>query len=328
MNNISFHVNNEYPNPFILERADPHIYLGPDKYYYFTASYPKRGDNDAEGYDRIILRRARTIRELDTAPELVIWRPGETTISHPFIWAPELHCVEGKWYVFYTGSGQVDNHWDINCNVLQCTGDNPYSTDWVELGRVRTLPEDKFSFTGFSLDMTYFQVEDKGYVVWAQHNEEKISCLYIGQVKPEKPYELISGPVLLSKPEKAWECIRYRVNEGPAVLQTEDTIYLFFSASGTGPEYCMGYLSMEKGGNPLDINAWTKCENPVLTSEMLADEYGPGHNSFVRDDATGDILCVYHARSKDCFLGQCGFADSDPLGDPCRHARILKIDLG
>ena len=31
-----------YPNPFILERADPYIVKGSDNYYYFTASYPMK----------------------------------------------------------------------------------------------------------------------------------------------------------------------------------------------------------------------------------------------------------------------------------------------
>ena len=32
----------------------------------------------------------------------------------------------------------------------------------------------------------------------------------------------------------------------------------------------------------MDINSWTKLDRPLLTSEDLVDEYGPGHNSFPR----------------------------------------------
>ena len=46
-----------YQNPFIEERADPYITLGPDGYYYFTASYPMKSADDKDGYDRVILRR-------------------------------------------------------------------------------------------------------------------------------------------------------------------------------------------------------------------------------------------------------------------------------
>src|SRR5690625_2945638 len=56
----------KYPNPLIEQRADPYIYKHTDGYYYFTGSYPE--------YDRIILRRAKTIADLPNAEEKVIWR--------------------------------------------------------------------------------------------------------------------------------------------------------------------------------------------------------------------------------------------------------------
>ena len=50
-----------YPNPFILERADPYVTKGPDGYYYFTASYPMKSDNDPEGYDPCRHARLHTV---------------------------------------------------------------------------------------------------------------------------------------------------------------------------------------------------------------------------------------------------------------------------
>ena len=51
----------DYPNPFIIERADPYVTKGPDGFYYFTASYPAFMNVDA-GYDRIILRKSDYVR--------------------------------------------------------------------------------------------------------------------------------------------------------------------------------------------------------------------------------------------------------------------------
>ncbi|MCV5736951.1 alpha-N-arabinofuranosidase, partial [Escherichia coli] len=53
----------DFVNPIIEQRADPHIYKHTDGYYYFTASVPE--------YDRIEIRRAKTIAELDTTSELI-----------------------------------------------------------------------------------------------------------------------------------------------------------------------------------------------------------------------------------------------------------------
>lgn len=74
----------------------------------------------------------------------------------------------------------------------------------------------------------------------------------------------------------------------------------------------------------MDKTSWTKLDYPLLTSEDLVDEYGPGHNSFVKD-AEGNDIFVYHARSKECFEGRCGYSGGDPLFDPCRHARLNKV---
>ena len=141
--------------------------------------------------------------------------------------------------------------------------------------------------------MTYFEAAGKSYVIWAQHNEEKISCLYLGEVHP-------------------------------AVLQHDGRIFVCFSASGTGPEYCVGVLEADLTSNLLSPSSWKKQDKPLLTSEDLTDEYGPGHNSFTKDENGNDVF-VYHARSKECFLGICGYAGNDPLYDPCRHARLHTV---
>lgn len=317
-------ISTNYPNPFIMERADPYVTKGPDGYYYFTASYPMKSDNDPEGYDRVILRRSRSLIGLAKAEEIVVWKVSNTTQSHRFIWAPELHFIGGVWYVFYAGSEDSENRWAFDCHVLMCESADPYTGKWIEKGKFQSLQEDTFSFTGFSLDMTYFEAAGKNYVIWAQHNEEKISCLYLGEVNPEEPWKLISMPMLLTKPEYDWEKVRYAVNEGPAVLQHDDKIFVCFSASGTGPEYCVGVLEADITSNLLCHSSWKKYEKPLLTSEDLIDEYGPGHNSFTKDEEGNDVF-IYHARSRECYEKKCGYAENDPLYDPCRHARLHTV---
>ena len=59
----------------------------------------------------------------------------------------------------------------------------------------------------------------------------------------------------------------------------------------------------------------------VAATANASDEslgiYGPGHNSFTVDD-NGEDICVYHARSDEEIEG-------DPLYNPNRHARLMKI---
>ena len=52
----------------------------------------------------------------------------------------------------------------------------------------------------------------------------------------------------------------------------------------------------------LDPLSWKKERYPVLTSSEKAGIYGPGHNSFTKDEA-GDDIMVYHARTETEIVG-------------------------
>ena len=238
-----------------------------------------------------------------------------------YIWAPELHYIGGKWYVFFA-AGEKENVWNIRPFVLMCEGQDPVNDEWVEMGKMQPSEGDDKSFTEFSLDMTYFENNGKHYVIWAEIHGA--SSLFMAEINPEEPWKLISKPILLTKPEYDWEKIRFAVNEGPAVLKTDDKVYVFFSASGTGEEYCMGKVYADKNADLMDINSWTKDSEPALQTSDLIDQAGPGHNSFVVDE-NGNLLIVYHARPFSHFDKNCGSYCDEPLYDPCRHARIKLV---
>ena len=307
---------------FINDRADPFVTKGSDGWYYFTASYPMYAKNDAEGYDRVILRRARTIDGLKNAEEKTIWDEKDSETSFRFMWAPEIHEINGKWYVLFAASGSENNVWDIDCHIIMCEGNDPYNDKWIDKGKFEACEGDEFSFRGFSLDMTHFECNGKHYVAWAQNGGN--SNVYLATVDPEKPWKTTCKAMLLTKPEYEWEKVNIPVNEGPAVMIHGGKVFLAFSASATGPEYCIGLMYADEKADLMDINNWTKLSKPLLTSNDLKGEYGPGHNSFVKDE-NGEWVFVYHSRDEKCYKGECGYGDQDPLYDPCRSARKRKV---
>ncbi len=309
-----------YPNPFIPERADPYIVKGPDNFYYFTASYPAYLNADT-GYDRIILRKSETVVGLKDAEEKTIWFAHKSGNMAKHIWAPEIHFIGGKWYILFT-AGDSDNKWNIRPYILKCKGSDPISDPWEEKGKMQATENDDFSFTDFSLDMTYFENNGKHYVIWAQKAPD--SSLFMAEINPDEPWKLISLPILLTKPEYSWEKVRHAVNEGAAVLKTKEKIFIFFSASGTGEEYCMGMLFADKKANLMNSSSWKKLSCPVLETKDLVDEAGPGHNSFVVDE-NGKLLVIYHARPTSHAEKKCGTFCDEVLYDPCRHARIKEV---
>lgn len=289
------------PNPFIEQRADPQIYKHSDGYYYFTASVPE--------FDKIILRRSKTIDGLRNAKEKTIWVKHQTGEMGAHIWAPELHFMDNKWYIYFA-AGSAEDIWKIRQYVLECSDGNPLNGTWTEKGRI------DFGYDSFSLDATTFEYQGVNYLVWAQKHGRANSNLYIAKLKT--PWEIKGKPIMLSSPEYDWEKVRFAVNEGPAVLKKNGKIFLTYSAAGTGKEYCMGLLTADETSNLLDKKSWIKSAEPVLTTKDLVGEFGPGHNSFTVSEKGEDLL-VYHARPYAELI------NNDALADPNRHARIRLI---
>lgn len=299
----------EIPNPIVLQRADPYVirYKGT---YYFTGSYP--------AFDRIALRKASRLEDLQRAEEVVIWEKHETGPMSHLIWAPELHRIQNKWYIYFGAApndGQSDDTFNHRIFCLENEAEDPTMGTWVERGKVET------GMDTFSLDATSFELKGSQYLVWGQQDLDipGHSNLYIARM--ENPWTLATTPVMLAKPEYDWECIRFKVCEGPAVITHGDRIYITYSASGTGPEYAMGMLTADLDADLLDAASWSKSPNPVFTTNAEAHMYGPGHNSFTKaeDDVT-DVM-VYHVRNYTEIVG-------DPLYEPNRQACAKTISWG
>lgn len=298
----------EYNIPFIEQRADPYVIRSDEGKYYFTASVPE--------YDRIVLRCADTLEGLKNAEEKVIWHKHESGEMSRHVWAPELHYLFGKWYVYFA-AGERDDRWKIRPFVLECDSIDPMTGNWTEKGKMQRSDDDIYSFEAFSLDATVFENKGEWYYVWAEKVSVgiQISNLYIARMLSAT--KLATAQVLLTTPDYDWERVDIWVNEGPAVVKHDGRIFLSFSASATGEGYCVGLLSIGEDEDVLDPHAWKKNRYPILRSDREKGFYGPGHNSFTKLPDGTDV-CVFHART---YLE----IEGDPLYDPNRHTMLIEV---
>ena len=301
----------KYNEPWILQRADPYVYKHTDGTYYFTASVP--------AYDTVVLRSSKTLAGLAEAEEKVLWRKHESGPMSKHIWAPEIHYLFGKWYIYFAG-GEIDDEWEIRPYVLECQGDDPMQDEWVEKGKMVRAEGDEFSFEAFSLDATVFENKGRWYYIWAEKVGvgKQISNLYIAEMK--NGYTLKTIQVLLTTPDYDWERHGFWVNEGPGIIKHNGKIFMTYSASETGIQYCVGMLTADEDADLLDPRSWTKERYPVLATNEEKGIYGPGHNSFTKDEEGNDII-VYHARTEAEIVG-------NPLYNPNRHAMLMKVKWG
>lgn len=293
--------------PLILQRADPCLRRFDDGWYYFTASVPE--------YDRIELRRARTIAGLPAAPTVDVWRAPGTGPCSALIWAPEIHRLFDTWVIYFAAAPSreiKDQLFQHRMWAITSTAPSPLDGPWSKPVRVDS------GIDAFCLDATAFTHRRANYYVWAQKEPAMRGNSNLMIARLASPLALATRPVRLSMPEFQWETRGFRVNEGPAVLIRHGRVLLSYSASATDENYCLGLLHAREDADLLAPRSWAKSAQPVFRTDFEHKIYGPGHNSFtVAEDGVTDLL-VFHARTYTDIVG-------DPLWDPNRHTYVKRL---
>ncbi len=289
-------------NPLVRQRADAQVFRHTDGWYYMTGSVPE--------YDRLVLRRSRTLAGLATANERVLWRHLSSGPMSGFIWAPELHLIDGQWIMYFAAgpSGGGEDVFRIRTYAVTCNGHDPMTGTWTVLGQLQT------GWDSFTLDSTSFVHRGTRYLAWAQREDgiDSNSNLYLAPLAT--PLTLAAKPARLTVPTLAWEVRGFKVAEAPAFLARNGQVFITYSASATDSRYCMGMLRAKDDADLMEPASWSKSPVPVFKSSPEHKVWGPGHNSFTVDERGGDML-VYHGRDYEKITG-------DPLFDPNRHTRV------
>ena len=289
--------------PIAVQRADPWVHKADDGIYYLVATVPE--------YDRIVIRKANSINGLKDAKEKAVWHKHEQGVMGHHIWAPELHQIDGRWYIYFA-AGEAENIWNIRMWVLSNSADDPMEGEWKEEGGIKTKLE------SFSLDATTFEHRGKRYLVWAQNvrGGEHGTALVMSEMKD--PITLTGNEVILTEPEFSWEKMKYNVNEGPAVIKKDGKIFVTYSASATNHNYCVGLFWIDADKDLMDASNWIKSPGPVFYTNEDLNRFGPGHNSFTTAEDGETVVMIYHARDYKEIKGH-------ELSDPNRATRARVV---
>lgn len=270
-----------FHNPLLDPGADPWVYKDYDTYYLMVT----RGT-------KLELWKSKTLSEIHKGECQTLWNAPAEGINCANIWAPEIHKVNGKWYIYFTANDGLGDDQTRKVFVLENPSADPFEDKWVEKGFVNT------EYPG--LDGTIFQHKGDLYFVYAGYGNfpEYGSALYIA--KMENPWTLTGPNVLISKPEYEWEKQGgMAINEGPVMLQRNHKLFLVYSASTTwSDDYCLGMLTASDDTDVINPEAWYKTNQPVFKKSIENEVYAPGHNGFTKSpDGTEDWI-VYHAISE------------------------------
>ncbi|HVV01463.1 MAG TPA: family 43 glycosylhydrolase, partial [Verrucomicrobiae bacterium] len=117
-------------------------------FYYYSESRQKR---------QIYIRRSRTIAGIGEDPGVCVWTAPEQGGNCDNVWAPELHLIDGRWFIYYAADdGHNHNHrmW-----VLECHGSDP---------RDKYRCQGPLQTQGWAIDGTIMTINDgRKYFVWS-----------------------------------------------------------------------------------------------------------------------------------------------------------------
>ncbi|MEV0003238.1 glycoside hydrolase family 43 protein [Micromonospora sp. NPDC050980] len=272
-----------FTNPIATNAPDPQItYV--NGYYYLLST----------GLDKIQIKRSPTLVGLGAAQVKTVFNAQPFTGYTVDIWAPEMHRIDNKWYIYFTGApssffGFSTEH---RLFVLENTSADPFSGTWVNKGRIVTPGGDHWAIDG-----TVFTNNGKRYLAWSGRAStfDFVSRIYLAEMS--SPTTLTGPRVLLSSPTATWETQGTAVDEAPYVVKRNGRLFMTFSGSNcTTDDYALGLLTAGEYSNLLDPASWVKTQGPVFTKNPAQNVYGPGHNSIFRA-ADGTDWLAYHANN-------------------------------
>lgn len=240
--------------------------------------------------DKIYLSVSKELDSIEEKEEIIVYDNEEGLKN---LWAPELHVINDKCYIYVAcDDGNNKNH---RMYVLYNNSNDPLKK-YKNKGIISDVSNK------WAIDGTILNYKDELYFIWSGCDKNIHYKQEIFIAKMANPFEIASEKVLLSTPEYNWEKqggdgVKLAfVNEGPAVLEINEKVYLVYSASGCWcKDYCLGVLELI-GDDPLSKSSWKKHDKPIFSS--TENIIGPGHCSFVTNDNRKTYIVFHSFNSK------------------------------
>ena len=272
---------NTFANPILTNGADPYAYYHSDGNFYFMAT---RGD-------RLNLWQTKDITQIANVKPKTIWMAPPAGPNSCSIWAPEIHYLNGKWFIYYSAADKKnDTDAARHIWVLENSSANPMEGEWIDRGQINT------HYTG--IDGSIFEANGKIYFLYSAYVDNH-SDVMIAEM--QNPWTLKQPEVDLAAPKYSWEQINDRsILEGPIFLGGPgEKVFIVFSASACWDDhYALGLLTASGKADLLNPTSWSRSEVPVFEMSVKNSVYGPGHNGFFKSPDGNEDWIIYHGKNQ------------------------------
>ena len=274
-----------FTNP-IGSGADPWV-IKNGKFYYVCYS----------GQDGILVGKSQSLSR--PGKGVKVWTNSSSGWNSKNVWAPELHKIGNKWYIYYAAGKSGPPFIDQRSGVLESVSDDPQGA-YKDKGILKTgHDENDYVKTIWAIDVTVGQINKQWYALWSgwernSHTDKTSQHLYIAELA--NPWTISSERVRLSSPEQSWETGGpLDLNEGPEFLQRNGKTFIIYSTRESWTkEYRLGQLTLKEGADPLKPSSWEK-KGPVF--EGTEQVFGVGHASFTTSPDNKEWWIFYHSKT-------------------------------
>ena len=280
-------VKEYYINPILESGADPWIIKRGKNYYYCCTM----GNGIGVAKWNALHRPAEPVQ---------VWAAPDSGWNSKCIWAPELHYLKGRWYIYYAAGFSGPPFIHQKTGVLESVSKNPLGA-YTDKGMIYTgdTPEDSTS-ARWAIDMTVLEWKGKLYAIWSgwENNETTDKTkqhLYIALM--DNPYTISSARVMISTPDKDYETgPELNINEGPQVLKHGKDLFIVYSCGQSWLDtYKLSLLRLkDEAADPLLPESWQKSDEPVFVGNEWA--LGVGHASFTVSPNGKEWYILYHSK--------------------------------
>jgi len=276
-----------FTNP-VGKGQDPWV-IKHNGYYYFIES--KNGG--------IYISKNKKLTQIKKNEKLV-WKPPAQGWNHANIWAPELHYINGHWFIYYAAAKKAGSPFIYQrSGVLEARTANPQGS-YKDMGMLYTgnhIRSHKNNI--WAIDLTVTRIHNQLYAIWSgwKQNEQTDKTpqnLYMAKMK--NPWTISSNRVVISEPKAKWELgPQLNLEEGPEVLKHAGHIFIIYSTRDSWLRtYCLGQLELKnKDENPMVAQNWTK-KGPVFKGTN--NVYGTGHASFTTSPDGTQHWIIFHSK--------------------------------
>ena len=269
--------------------ADPWVIRKDDVYYAIKSSN-----------NRIWITRSPTLTDVYHMPAAAVWTAPDTGWNRGNVWAPELHFIDGRWYIYYAAGQPGTPFTTQHAGVLQSAGADALG-GYADRGMLYTGDSTGTGMGNrWAIDLTTAQLGTQRYAIWSgwaknASTDKTPQQLYIAPMV--NPWTIAANRVMLSAPVENWERgPELDLEEGPEVLQHDGSVFVVYSTRDSWlKEYALGQLRLlPPPADPMHPASWLK-SGPVFIGN--ASVFGVGHASFTRSpDGTEDWI-VYHSKT-------------------------------